>query len=238
MLPGQLRFLLSFLPLPNILRDEPRRTSDDPLLQAPQGGPIVFKSSVEPPYANLVALSNLYRSVSIYPHHEHYEARRRAEENHFLLRTYIQACYYVPLRARSSAKDRLERYPPVRAALRRIQRAVQKNDEEAFHRAWLALSLRGKELLSQTFNEQVTSFRDPHGLDLLDPRWPSRPPSWLRYYSKHVIAAVVTRAIKLNSGQGRRYSREQDAAAAEIVAAYSFLTGTAPTICAAPRARS
>jgi hypothetical protein len=38
----------------------------------------------------------------------------------------------------------------------------------------------------------------------------------------------VARAIKLNSRQGRRYSHEQDAAAADVVAAYSFLTGTGP----------
>lgn len=88
--------------------------------------------------------------------------------------------------------------------------------------------LRGKKLLSETFDKKVTSFRDLTGGDLLDPIHPWRPPRWLGYYPKRVIASVVARAIKLNSRQGRRHSDEQDAAAADVVAAYAFLTGSAP----------
>ena len=119
---------------------EPEVLAGNPLAQAPQGAPIIFGYSAEPPYATFVALSNLYRSIVTLPHYPDYEAIKRAEETHLLIRTYIQASYYMPLRARGGAQNRLERYPPLRGALRRIKRAVQKNDEEAFHRAWLAVS--------------------------------------------------------------------------------------------------
>jgi hypothetical protein len=176
------------------------------------------------------------------------EAILRAQQTHVLMAEYIRANYYVHRYWNSKPRKlgfEVRRCPSPSAVYRRLERAIHSDDFDAWHRAWGALCVRGKELLEEAFYCEFKC-QDWHPSELLLPlfdrerpwRCPLLLPSgdsllpWCGdhehdHYTppKNILRAAIERTIKLNSSRRRPAAVEQDRAAAHVVASVFYLSG-------------
>jgi hypothetical protein len=245
-------------PFPSETFGAPDDPSAETTASLPQGGPQAFGGYVAvAPAKNAVALFELYRSINYRPRPDD-DVELRCIGTHRLIDAYIHSTFAIPFHAarrRGSLRFNLKRYPSVAAVLRRLERAINADDGEAWHRAWRELSPRGQQLLDVAFRWEFRKQRwhpTPNDLSfeidgtLLDRQHPYRPPLLISFslsvrnsrgervlltetpIPKDILVGAMRRTIKWNARRRRPRVDEKDEAAADLVAVYCFLTGEHP----------